>query len=229
MKNMKKSLLSISIITLIIVSCKTDKKSELAEPEKALSVIEKLAMANGFENWDKVEELRFTFNVDRDTSHFERSWVWNRKTNEVTGTSLGETSTYNRKTIDSTNTKVDAAFINDKYWLLAPMNILWDRNSLTDSYNAAEVAPMSKDTLQKLTVVYNNEGGYTPGDAYDFYFGKDNIVREWVFRKANQQEPSMTTSWEDYTEAGGLKIAQMHKNEDGSFKLYFTNVSVKTR
>ncbi|MEX0291245.1 MAG: hypothetical protein AB3N14_19235 [Flavobacteriaceae bacterium] len=226
---MKKYLLSLSLLTLLIAGCKTEKKSEVGEPEKELSVLEKLAMANGYENWNKVEELRFTFNVDRDTSHFERSWIWNRKTNEVTGTSLGETSTYNRGAVDSTNAKVDAAFINDKYWLLAPINVLWDEASLTATHEAGVLAPMSKDTLQKLTVVYDSEGGYTPGDAYDFYFGEDHMVKEWVFRKANTQEPTMTTSWEDYTEAGGLKIAKMHSNEDGSFKLYFTNLEIKTR
>ncbi|MGP1992648.1 hypothetical protein D9V96_012250 [Zobellia laminariae] len=82
--------------------------------------------------------------------------------------------------------------------------------------------------MQKLTVVYKQDGGYTPGDAYDFYFGDDYLIKEWVFRKGNQAEPSMSTTWEDYTDVGGLKVAKMHQNEDGSFKLYFTNLEVKT-
>ncbi|WP_368662417.1 hypothetical protein [Zobellia laminariae] len=66
------------------------------------------------------------------------------------------------------------------------------------------------------------------GDAYDFYFGDDYLIKEWVFRKGNQVEPSMSTTWEDYTDVGGLKVAKIHQNEDGSFKLYFTNLEVKT-
>jgi len=228
-ENMKKYVLFIILITLFSVSCKTDKKVEPQIIEEELSVLEKLATANGVDNWDKVEELRFTFNVDRDTAHFERSWVWNIKKNEVTGTSMGQTTTYNRAAIDSIAAKVDAAFINDKYWMLAPINIMWDKYNLTEKHTPKAVAPISRDTLQKLTVVYNTVGGYTPGDAYDFYFGNDYTVKEWVFRKGNREEPNTVTTWEDYVDKGGLKIARMHKNEDGSFKLYFTDLSVSLR
>ena len=38
-------------------------------------------------NWKNVEEIKFTFNVDRDTTHYERSWIWNIRKNEVTGIS----------------------------------------------------------------------------------------------------------------------------------------------
>ena len=48
--------------------------------------------------------------------------------------------------------------------------------------------------MQKLTIVYGDEGGYTPGDAYDFYFGDDHIIKEWVFRKGNATEPSTMTT-----------------------------------
>ncbi len=226
---MKNHLYIIFLGVLMLANCKTEKKSETPGMQKEGSVLEKLAHANGYDNWNKVKELKFTFNVDRDTSHFERSWIWDTKANTVTGISPGDTVTYDRKAVDSTNTQLDGAFINDKYWLLAPINIFWDKDNLEYTHTARVAAPMSKDTLQKLSVVYKAEGGYTPGDAYDFYFDDDFIVREWVFRKSNQAEPSMTTSWEDYTDEGGLKIGQMHKNEDGSFKLYFTDLAITNR
>lgn len=43
------------------------------------TILEKVANANGFQNWKNVKELKFTFNVDRDTSHFERTWIWKPK------------------------------------------------------------------------------------------------------------------------------------------------------
>ncbi len=214
---------------LFLTACKGEKKVETTAPEKELTLLEKIAYANGYENWKKVEELKFTFNVDRDTSHFERTWVWKPKTNEVTSITANETVTYNRNDMDSTAYKTNGWFINDKYWLIAPINILWDKNSSTAEHTTGVEAPMSKQPMQKLTVVYNQQDGYTPGDAYDFYFGDDFMVKEWVFRKANQEEPSMTTTWEDYTEAGGLQVAKMHKNEDGSFKLYFTDIEVVSK
>lgn len=226
---MKKHLLFIILISIGFVGCKTDKKVDPITAEEELTVLENLAKTNGYDKWKDVEEIKFTFNVDRDTIHFERSWVWNTKSKEVIGTALGQTSTYNRNAVDSTTASIDGAFINDKYWLLAPINIMWDRDNLTEKHTPIAVAPISGDTLQKLTVVYNNIGGYTPGDAYDFYFGDDYMVKEWAFRRGNQEEPNTITTWEDYVDKGGLKIAQMHQNADGSFKLYFTNVSVNLR
>ena len=228
-ENMKKYICFTILITLFNIGCKTDKKVEVTEPEEQLSVLEKIAKANGYDNWNNIEEIKFTFNVDRDTVHFERSWVWNTRTNDVSGTALEQTSTYNRAAVDSASANVDKAFINDKYWMLAPINIRWDKENLTEKHIAKAVAPISRDTLQQLTVVYNTIGGYTPGDAYDFYFGNDYIVKEWAFRRGNQEVPNTVTTWEDYVDMGGLKIAQTHKNEDGSFKLSFTNLSVKTR
>ena len=83
--------------------------------------------------------------------------------------------------------------------------------------------------MQKLTIVYANEGGYTPGDAYDFYFEDDFIVREWIYRKSNQEEPSLTTTWEDYVEIGGLKLPQDHKKAEPGFSLNFTNIAVSLK
>lgn len=191
------------------------------------TILQKVANANGFQNWKNVEEIKFTFNVDRDTTHFERDWTWKPKTNDITATSAEGTISYNWADMDSIAFKTNGGFINDKYWLLAPYQLVWDADNVTHTHVKEAEAPMSKKAMQKLTIVYGNEGGYTPGDAYDFYFGDDLIVHEWVFRKSNQAEPSMITSFEDYKMINGLHIATMHKMAEGSFKLYFTGVEVK--
>ncbi len=197
------------------------------EDTQETNILEKVANANGFENWEKVEELTFTFNVDRDTTHFERSWVWKPKTNDITAITAQSTLEYNWADMDSIANKTNGGFINDKYWLLAPFQLVWDSDNITHSLTMDAQAPISKKPMQKLTIVYGNEGGYTPGDAYDFYFGDDLMVQEWVFRKSNQEEPSMMTTWEDYEDINGLKVAKMHQMPASNFKLYFTGVSVK--
>ncbi|MFC4096314.1 hypothetical protein [Euzebyella saccharophila] len=212
--------------SVLTISCKEAPKKEVEGPVKELSILEKIAYANGYENWKNVQELKFTFNVDRDTTHYERSWIWKPKANEVTAISGDESLTYNRSDMDSLAYEKNGGFINDKYWLMAPINILWDQNSISTEHSENVEAPISKKNMQKLTIVYGQEGGYTPGDAYDFYFTDDFMVKEWVFRKGNQEEPSMTTTWEDYQDKGGLKLAHMHQNEEGNFKLYFTGVEV---
>ena len=204
------------LFILLLTSCKSDKKSAVsAEPD--ITILEKVAFAHGFENWKKVNEISFTFNVDRDSSHFERSWIWKPKSNDVTHMSGNDTLTYQRSSMDSTAFKVNAGFINDRYWLLAPFNLIWDSNNFSYEHSKEEIAPISQESMHKLTIVYGNEGGYTPGDAYDFYLGDDFLIREWVFRKANQSEPSMTTTWENYLNTQGFKFALDHKKEDGKF------------
>ncbi len=216
------------IFVIGLIACKSEKKQEKQVIEKELGLIEKIAYKSGFEYWNNVDKLQFTFNVDRDTSHFERTWIWKVKMNEITSISANDTITYNRNKLDSISSKTNGGFINDKYWLLAPFNLIWDEGNYTYVHHEKEIAPISKKPMQKLTIVYGSEGGYTPGDAYDFFFEDDYLLKEWVFRKGNQTEASLVTSWEDYIEKGGLNIAKMHKNDEG-FKLYFTNIEVRTK
>lgn len=218
-----KRLIYVIFIVLSISSCKQEKK--VISPEKQLTIPEKIANAHGFQNWDKVSKIEFTFNVDRDSSHFERSWQWKPKTNTVIMISNQDTISYNRSHIDSTNLKTDQAFINDKYWLLAPFNLVWDKGT-TISEPVKEEAPISKNELNKITLTYSNEGGYTPGDAYDFYYDDDFLVREWIFRRQNSEEPSLISTWENYQDFNGIKIALEHKKLEENWNLNFTNVKI---
>lgn len=220
---------SIVLALLLLASCKSDKKNapEQEDPLSKLSVAERIAHVNGFDNWHKVNELRFTFNVDRPENHFERSWVWNPKTQDVTVTTKEGTISYNRKSMDSTHIASDQGFINDKYWLLAPFQLLWDKGTNITVQDSVD-APITHIPMNKLTIVYTNDGGYTPGDAYDLYFEDDYLIKEWVFRKGNVEEPSMLTTWENYQDFNGLKLSTSHYSPDRSLQLYFTDIEVIT-
>jgi len=209
---------------MFFYSCKN--QSSTKTETKELTIAEKIAKANGIDNWDKVNEIQFTFNVDRTDSHFERSWSWKPKTEDVTMTIANKPTSYNRKSIDSLSTAADRSFINDTFWLLAPYNLVWDEGT-SITYQDSVKANLTNDILNKLTIVYGNEGGYTPGDAYDFFYDENFMIKEWVFRKKNQSEPSMITTWEDYEDFNGLKIAKTHHGKDNSLKLHFTNIVVK--
>ncbi len=214
--------LSLLFCILLVISCKEK------EVNKNLNPLEKVAYAHGFEHWNQVEEITFTFNVDRDTTHFERTWQWRPKKNEVTLIKAGKKLNYNRDQILSDQElSADKNFINDVYWLLAPYKLIWDEHK-TFSAPVMDKAPISQDSLSKLTVVYDSQGGYTPGDAYDFYIDESNMVKEWVYRENNSNSNCMITTWENYKDFNGLKIATMHQNENGIFKLYFTGIKVKT-
>lgn len=227
----------ISIFLLLFISCNnsnkpsnhitSDEKMEMPKSNDTLSTAKVLAYKNGYENWYNVSELKFTFNVDRGDKHVQRAWIWKPKTQEVVMMSGKDTVRYNRTKMDSIGTKTDAVFINDQFWLLAPFNLIWDDGiSFTEKHNI--IAPISKDTLSLLTATYEKDGGgYTPGDAYDFYYSKDFMIKEWTYRQGNSATPSMSTTWEDYENYNGLKLAKSHKDANGTFKLYFTNISIK--
>ena len=208
---------------LILTACKNENRKEAIEPVTEMTTAQKIANAHGFENWKNVSKIEFTFN----TSRGSRSWSWQPKTQNVVMTTKEDTIAYNRSKIDSTSLGADRAFINDKFWFLAPFQLVWDKGT-TISGPVKEMAPISKTEMNKITLTYSNEGGYTPGDAYDFYFGDDFIIKEWIYRKENSETPSMMTTWEDYQDFNGIKISTMHRNDDDTWKLYFTGVKVTT-
>jgi len=212
-------------LALLVLSCKSDTKKEQEEVKTPLSVSEKIANVYGFENWDSVSEIAFTFNVDRDSSHFERSWRWNPKTNDVLMISGQDSIQFNHKRVDSLSTNADRSFINDKFWLLVPFQLEWDQSaSISEAYQAE--APISKTLLNKITLTYPDNGGYTPGDAYDIFYNDNFLIKEWVYRKANSETPSLITTWENYQDFNGIKIGMDHIKSEGNWRLYFTNIKV---
>lgn len=169
---MKKSIL-ILLVICINYSCK--QKKTIKPDVEPLSIAQKIANAHGFEHWKNVKELQFKFGQNR-------NWIWNPKSNDVTLTTKNDTITYNRKNIDSLSLKSDRAFINDKFWLLIPFQLVWDDGTKISAPIKTQ-APVSKMEINKITITYSNEGGYTPGDAYDIFYNDDYIIKEWAFRK----------------------------------------------
>ncbi|MEP2936929.1 MAG: hypothetical protein ABJM06_00945 [Gilvibacter sp.] len=217
-----KKLLVLSLVACFFIACNDSNKSE--EPKKTEAQL--IAEASGYHNWDNVNEIKFTFNVDRPDRHFDRTWTWEPKTGNVKMESLNDTVVFNHKAVDSASYGADTAFINDKYWLLAPFNLMWD-STATITTSEREMAPMSQDSLRMLTITYPSEGGYTPGDAYDIYYDDAYDIKEWVFRHKNGEEPNMITSWEDAKDINGIKIYTTHNGMSGGVKIHFTNVTIK--
>jgi hypothetical protein len=214
------------ILLVIVSSCKSENKPEQITQAKPLTLAEKIANAHGYEHWSKVSEIQFTFNVDSGEKHYERSWTWQPKTNAVTMRTQKDTISYYTNKVDSTSIKADQGFINDKYWALFPFQLVWD-NTASLSEPVKVEAPISKMQLNKTTLTYTKEGGYTPGDAYDIFYDDNYSIKEWVFRAGNTTEVSMVNTFENYQDFNGIKIALDHKKAEGNWNLYFSNVVVK--
>ncbi len=187
-----------------------------------------IAIANGIDNFKKVQMLEFIFNVQRDTAKASsRHWQWFPKINEVVFITDSNTTRFKRNdTTTQELKKLNARFTNDEYWLLYPYHLSWDKGfELIDS--GMKMAPISGKSLQKITTKYNDKDGFTPGDMYDVYIDENKRVQEWAFHKGGSEEPSLITTWENYKDFNGLQLSQEHKSKDGKFRLWFTGIQIK--
>ena len=200
--------------------------SNVQAQKTAQTTAVKLANKYGVKKFKNVNNLAYTFNVQRDTTTTSRSWNWDVKRNIITMTTPKEKVTYQRDTITTKEMKaVDARFINDQYWLLFPFHVVWDAGT-TLTLKEDTLSPIGKQKATMLTVQYNKVGGYSPGDAYDLFIDKNYTLLEWVFRSGGAVKPSLMTTWESTIKAKGLSIATNHVNETGKFRIFFTGVTV---
>ena len=103
--------------------------------------------------------------------------------------------------------------------------LVWD-DDIKKSVKEDVEAPISGKKMTELTVNYSDKKGYTPGDTYKVYVDSDYMIREWSYIPKGSEEPRMSTTWEDYIDPNGIKMATAHQNEDGSFRIYFDNISL---
>ncbi len=220
-----RKLLLLTVFTAVLISCKNEKKSEISENQN-IETYEKIAMANGLEEFDSISKLKFTFNVKvNDSLRSSRRWVWDTKTNKISLTEKDSVMSYTKKdSIAEDKKMIDRKFVNDSYWLLFPYQLKWSNANFSEVKTAE--APISGKEMKMLTVSYPSEGGYTPGDSYDIYFNDDYMIQEWVY-KPSGGGGNMATTWEDYRDFDGVKIARSHKSKDGTFELFFSDISLE--
>jgi hypothetical protein len=202
----------------------------LAEERAAPHAGQRIANAYGFGHWDEVVEIKYTFNVKTPDRETARHWTWRPKDDLVTLEVDGEEPvTYTRSSLnDKTPEAVitaDKRFINDSYWFLFPFQLVWSNPTITDAGKA--VLPIGEGDGRKVIVQYPDEGGYTPGDAYDIYLGGEGMITHWVFRKGGGEKGNPMT-WEANKTLGPIEVCTDHYNTDKSFRLWFSGLKITT-
>jgi hypothetical protein len=79
-------------------------------------------------------------------------------------------------------------------------------------------------------VKYPADGGYTPGDTWDLYVGKDNRVVYFVYHRGGAKPPSrVLATWAGYKKAGPSLFSTEHRGfADGKpLHIFISDVSVK--
>jgi len=190
----------------------------------------KIAEAAGLEAFGKLERVSFTFNAKVGDVRVIRDWFWYPKKDQFQAASVigavGVPDKPGTPTPPEPSESEKAEFINDQYWLTFPFHLLWDKDVSFEVAPEKVEGPLTKKPLGKLTVQYPKGVGFTPGDAYDLYYDDEHLIREWVYRKGGAAEPTRQSTWQDYQDFDGWKIATNHEGPDG-FRVWFTDIQVK--
>ena len=219
------SVFSMLLLVLAATSCS----------QKRPAVIEQLAKTYGLDSYGQVEGIRYTFNLDFPLGKLARKWEWNPKTNTVSYEGKDKEGkaikvTYQRSQLDDAVKKeVDAGFTNDNYWLLFPLHAYWDASADIQDKGMQEL-PLGNGSAELISVKYPSDIGYTPGDTWNLYVGKDNRIGQMLFQHGGTKKPSVVkATWEGYKKAGPLLISTDHHGtaDGGALHLFFSDVAVK--
>lgn len=203
-------------------------------------IIDKIAKVYGIDSWDKIEAIRYTWNGEiPGLFKLSHSYEWEPKTGKITYEGKDKDGKPVKVTYDSSQlnsqsdqvkNEVEPAFVNDNYWLLFPFHAYWDKSAAITNEGTKKL-PTGVGSATLVSVKYPTEaGGYTPGDTWDLYVGKDDRVQALVYHRGGDKKPSLVTaSWTGYKKAGPLLFSTEHRgNADGKpLHISITNVSVK--
>jgi hypothetical protein len=201
-------------------------------------VAENIAKSYGLDSFGQIDAVRYTWNAQFPGVNLSRTWTWEPKTNTVTFEGKDKDGkpvkvTYKRTELssqpDNVKNDVDPGFINDNYWFMFPFHASWD-TSATVTEQGMHKLPLGTGSARLVSVKYPNEGGYTPGDTWELWVGKDNRIVQFAYHRGGPKKPSLVlATWAGYKKAGPLLVSTEHRGTaDGKpLHLFFTDVSVK--
>lgn len=177
--------------------------------------------ASGGENWERVKRIRFTFVVEQDgkaLAHAEHDWDVAAGKDHVKWKDKDVTVDLMNPAQDGDGKAGYARWVNDSYWLLAPLK-LRDPGVTTTEGGAKEAEGASGPTLQ----LSFGKVGLTPTDKYLFYLDpQTKLPRAWDYIPESGE--GMHATWEKYQNFGGLQLATEH--HFGNKVIRFTDVEV---
>lgn len=203
-------------------------------------ILNDITKAYGSDSWNQVEAIRYTWNVDIPglfkASHI---WEWEPKTGKISyegkdkdgkPVKVSYVESQLSSQPDAVKNEVEPAFVNDNYWLIFPFHAYWDK-SATVTDEGMKKLPIGAGSARLVSVKYPQEaGGYTPGDTWDLYVGKDNRVEQFVYHRGGPKKPTIVkATWAGYKKAGSLVFSTEHRGtaDDKPLHLWLTDISVK--
>jgi hypothetical protein len=178
--------------------------------------------ASGGENWPNVKTIDFTFAVEKGGKtafSAEHHWDVAAQTDHVKWKDKDVTVNLAEPVSDENAKAAYARWVNDSYWLLAPLK-LKDRGC-----NVADEGKKKMDGREcEVLRLSFGKIGLTPNDQYKLYIDPaTKLVFAWDYMPKPGE--SMHGTWEAYQESGGLKLATDHKM-DGGVRIRIVNLKV---
>lgn len=234
-----KNLIRLVVIRLLTFTLLFILPATLVAQQRA-PILDKIAKAYGLDSWDQVDAIRYTWNGEI-TGLFKlsRSYEWQPKTGKITfdgktkdgkPLKVSYMSSDLSSQPDDVKNEAEPAFVNDNYWLLFPLHAYWDK-SATVTDEGTKKLPIGAGSATLVSVKYPAAaGGYTPGDTWDLYVGKDCRVEQLVFHHGGNAKPSVViATWAGYKKVGPLLISTEHRGTaDGKpLHIFISNLAVK--
>jgi len=211
-------------------------KAGYAEAGPTIGRAEQIAKTYGLDSFSQIEGIRYTFNIAE--RKLSRTWIWEPKTDQVIYEGKDKAGEpvkvrYLRSQLGSqaavVKDEIDPAFINDQYWLVFPLHLVWDSSAKVEETGMHKL-PLGKGSAVRVVVTYPSEGGYAPGDTWELFVGADNRIQEWVYHSGASPKWTGLWSWEEHRRAGPLLVSLNHrgKGRDGNAsRVFFSDVAVK--
>jgi len=232
--------LSIFLALILTAACSHQQQPPAAEQttKTAPLTIAQIARTYGLDQFGQVEAIRYTWNAQFPGVSLSHPWIWEPKKDQVTYEGKDKNGkpvkvTYLRSQLnsqpDNVKNEIDPSFVNDNYWLLFPLHAYWDK-SATATDQGMKPLPQGSGSAQLVSVKYPSDGGYTPGDTWDLYVGKEGRVEQFVYHRGGPKKPStVIATWEGYKKAGPLLISTDHNGtaDGNTVRIFITDVAVK--
>ncbi len=196
----------------------------LADDNSAQQLADAVWKAAGGENWSNVKAIDFTFAVEKDgktVASAEHHWDVAGWTDRVKWKGKDVTVNLMNPGSDEDSKAAYARWVNDSYWLLAPLKLKDKGVHLTDE-GTKEMDGAKREVLR----LSFGQVGLTPNDQYNLYIDPETkLVRSWDY----MPEPGKTmhATWTDYAKSGGLMLATDHQM--GPARIRILNLKVTTK
>jgi hypothetical protein len=229
------TMIRVAFVLLVFVVLAASSRAQQRPP-----ILDQIAKTYGLDSYGQIEAIRYTWNGEiPGVFKLAHVWEWEPKTGKVSYEGTDKDGkpvkvTYMRSELssqpDNVKNAVEPAFVNDNYWLLFPFHAYWD-TSATVTDEGMKKLPTATGSAEHVVVKYAAElGGYTPGDTWELYVGKDNRVEYFAYHRGGPKKPSfLFATWAGQKKAGPLLISTDHRgNADGQpIRVFFSDVSVK--